>query len=83
MKQWIEDNLCKLVQIAYHLVFVTGMTLGGSHYVSEIEKTRDEALKEVRKVRESIDKASKSVYTSQEKIVKELSKVKKACDKLF
>lgn len=48
MKQWIEDNLCKLVQIAYHLVFVTGMTLGGSHYVSEIEKTRDEALKEVR-----------------------------------
>lgn len=81
--EFVRKNLCKILQVGYHLLFIGSMTGAGSYYLSEFEKTRDEALSEVKKIRESIDKASDSVYTSQEKIVKELSKVKKACDKLF
>lgn len=63
-----KEHICTLVQIGYHLLFVSGTYVVGSDYLDEIRRTREEVIKQVDK----IEKTGNNIKD-------QLKRVEKAC----
>ncbi len=82
----MNKHICTIVTIVYHLMFLGGTTTLVNGYLDEISALRNEIKTQgdkATKVVDDITKTGKSLDASVKNISKELSKVKKACKRLF
>jgi len=91
----MNKHLCKILMIAYHLAFLGGSSVLYNGYIEEIAKLRTEIVKQAdradklvtdtvktsKEAADSVTKSTKELNNSISNIQKEISKIKKACNK--
>lgn len=94
MKEYLKKiDICKALMVAYHLLFLGGSTTLINGYVNEIDKLRQEVVRQVDRAEKAVDKVNKtttqltnevkSIKGTANKLTNELSAVKKACKRFF
>ena len=80
MKEYLKKiDMCKVVMVCYHLLFLGGSTTLINGYVEEIGKLRTEIVKQV----DRADKAVTKVDNTTKALTAEINKVTKACKRIF
>lgn len=81
-----KEHICTALTVVYHMTFLGGATTLGNHYLDEIEKTRKTIVEQVDRAEAIVKQADgsakgfiKSANKVNDRLVKELKKVKKVC----
>lgn len=94
IKEYFKNlDPCKVVMIAYHLLFLGGSSTIINGYLGEVDRLRAEIVKQADRADQAIDKVDKSIGKANDAATKltnelgsvkaEIGSLKRACKKLF